>query len=147
MYPIPQDDETRQRMIAEVERSVEDMRGVAGFSVVRTDEPGSVNGVHGGIQEHLDLERVLMRMRLQPLGAHGGKLVIVCTKPDREWKLARMSDVRGVPPQIIDDIVFDDEQSAQAVVFRMRLDQYPETDGMPEDYDPSWKSRGENWAV
>lgn len=146
MIPIPADDGTRQRMRREIEASIDDLRGVAGFSVVRTERPGSAIGAHGGIQADMDLDRVLTRLRMQPTGAFGGKLVIVCTAPEREWRIARLSGVRGVPPAFVDDRVFTDEHAAQAEIFSMRLEQYPAEDGMPEHCTPDWKARGENWA-
>jgi hypothetical protein len=146
MIPIPQDDATRQQMLDEIQASVEDFRGVPGFSVLRTERPGSAIGAHGGIQDDVRLERVLTRMRMQPTGAFGGKLIIVCTKLEQEWRIARLSGIRGVPPKFIDTRVFADEQSAQAEIFAMRLEQYPAEDGMPEHCTPAWKARGENWA-
>ncbi len=146
MIPIPQDDDTQRKMLGEIEASVEDFRGVPGFSVLRTEKPGSAIGVHGGIQDDVQLDRVLNRMRWQPIGAFGGKLIIVCTKPEQQWRIARLSGIRGVPPKFADDRVFTDEQAAQAEVFAMRLEQYPAEDGMPEHYTPAWKARGENWG-
>jgi hypothetical protein len=146
MIPIPQDDATQRKMLAEIEASVEDFHGVAGFSVLRTEKPGSAIGVHGGIQDDVQLDKVLSRMRWQPTGAFGGKLIIVCTKPEQQWRIARLSGIRGVPPKFADDRVFTDEQTAQAEVFSMRLEQYPAEDGMPEHYTPAWKARGENWG-
>jgi hypothetical protein len=119
---------------------------VPGFSVLRTERPGSAIGAHAGIQDDVRLERVLTRMRMQPTGAFGGKLIIVCTKLEQEWRIARLSGIRGVPPKFIDTRVFADEQSAQAEIFAMRLEQYPAEDGMPEHCTPAWKARGENWA-
>ena len=147
MIPIPRDDATRRRMLDEVEASVEDMRGVAGFSVLRTEAPGSAIGAHGGIQDDVVLDKVLTRMRMQPTGAFGGKLIIVCTKLEREWRIARLSGIRGLPPTFVDDRVFTDEQDAQATIVEMRFDQYPAEDGMPEHCTPAWKSRGENWGA
>lgn len=147
MIPIPQDDASRQRMIREVEASVSDFRGVAGFSVLRTERPGSAIGAHGGIQDDVRLDRVLTRMRMQPVGAFGGKLVIVCTRPERQWRIARLSGIRGVAPQFVDDRVFTDEQAAQTEILKMRFTQYPAEDGMPEHCTPAWKSRGENWGA
>jgi hypothetical protein len=146
MIPIPQDDATQQKMRAAIEASVEDFRGVPGFSVLRTEKPGSAIGAHGGIQDDIHLDRVLTRMRMQPAGAFGGKFVIVCTKPEQQWRIARLSGIRGVPPKFVDERVFADEQAAQAEIFTMRLEQYPAEDGMPEHCTPAWKSRGENWA-
>ncbi|MET0454620.1 MAG: N,N-dimethylformamidase, small subunit [Mycobacterium sp.] len=147
MIPIPQDDATQQRMLGEVEASVEDFRGVAGFSVLRTEKPGSAIGAHGGIQDDVQLDRVLTRMRMQPTGAFGGKLIIVCTTPERRWRIARLSGIRGIAPRFVDDRVFTDEHAAQAEIFAMRLAQYPAEDGMPEHYTPAWKARGENWGA
>lgn len=146
MIPIPQDDETRQKMLDEVEASVVDFQGVAGFSVLRTEAPGSAIGVHGGILDDMQLDRVLTRMRMQPVGAFGGKLIIICTKPEQQWRIARLSGIRGVPPSFADERVFTDEQTAQAEIFAMRLEQYPAEDGMPEHCTPAWKARGENWG-
>lgn len=146
MIPIPQDDETRQKIRRAIEASARDLRGVPGFSVVRTERQGSAIGAHGGIQDDMQLDRVLTRLRMQPAGAFGGKFVIICTRPEQEWRIARLSGVRGVPPRFIDDRVFTDEQEAQAEVFSLRLEQYPAEDGMPEHYTPAWKARGENWA-
>jgi hypothetical protein len=146
MIPIPQDDATRQQMLDEVQASVEDFRGVPGFSVLRTERPGSAIGAYGGIQDDVKLDRVLTRMRMQPTGAFGGKFVIICIKPEQEWRIARLSGIRGVPPKFIDDRVFTDEHEAQAEIFTMRLEQYPAEDGMPEHYTSAWKARGENWS-
>ena len=147
MIPIPGDAATRRKMLAEIQASIEDLHGVAGFSVVRTEKPGSAIGPHGGIVDDVQLDRVLIRMRMQPTGAFGGKLVIVCTELEKQWRIARLSGVRGVPPRFVDDRVFDDEQAAQAAIFEMRLDQYPAEDGMPEHCTPAWKARGENWGA
>jgi hypothetical protein len=134
-------------MLDEVQASVADMQGVAGFSVLRTEKPGSAIGVHGGIQDDATLDRVLTRMRMQPTAAFGGKLIIVCTKLEEQWRIARLSGIRGVPPKFVDDQVFTDEQEAQAAIVAMRFEQYPEHDGMPEHCTPAWKHRGENWGA
>lgn len=147
MKRIPDDDASRARMLAEVRASVDAMKGVAGFSVVRTERPGSAIGAQGGIQDDAELDKVLIRMRAQPVGAFGGKLVIVCTEPERQWRIARLSGVRGVPPSFVDDVVFTDENEAQYEVFRRRLEQYPSDDGLPEHFTPAWKRPGgENWG-
>lgn len=148
MIPIPRDPETRDHMIAEVQASVDMMQGVTGFTVGRPEVPGSAIGIHGGIQDDVQLDKVLLRMRAQPIAAFGGKLIIVCTKTDQEWRIARLTGVRGQAPTFIDDRIFTDEQQAQAEIFKIRLDQYPEEDGMPEHFTPGWTAPGgENWAV
>ena len=147
MYRIPGQAEIRQRMVDAVRTSVEMLKGVAGFSVVRTERPGSAIDPHGGIQEDMQLDKVLIRMRASRPHSNGGKLILVCTRPEQEWRIARLSGVRGAVPTFVGDQVFTDEQQAQAEIFRMRLEQFPEEDGMPEQYDPAWKAPGgENWS-
>jgi hypothetical protein len=80
-------------------------------------------------------------------GAHGGKLVAICIHPDKAWRIGRLSGVRGVPPTFVDDRIFDDENDIQHAIFVMRLDQYPASDGMPEDFHEGWKRHDDNWAV
>jgi len=132
MYKIPQDNAVQEEMLETVRSSVEMLRGVAGFSrgvagfsVVDTERPGSAIEPHGGIQDDMQLDKVLIRMRASSLDAYGGKLIIVCTKPDEEWRIARLTSVRGVAPTFVDERVFSDEQDAQAEVFRMRLEEFP----------------------
>jgi hypothetical protein len=91
-----------------------------------------------------DLRRVLLRMRGESVK---GKLIIVCTEVDKEWRIARLSGIRGVPPEIIDNRVFTNEQEIQHEIFLMRLDKLPETAGFPEDYHEGWKRRDDNWPV
>lgn len=148
MYPIPPaGSEDRQRLVDEHRRCIDYMEGVAGNSILRTEAPGSAIGVHGGIHEDKQLANVLIRMRAQQPGAHGGKLVAICLKPDTAWRIGRLSGVRGVPPEFVDDRIFHDEQEIQHEIFLMRLDQYPESDGMPEHFHEGWKRRDDNWAV
>jgi hypothetical protein len=146
MIRIPQDAATRERMLTAMRRCAEMMKGVAGFSVVETERPGSAIHPHGGILEDPELDRVLKRMRAQPASAFGGKLVILCTKPGKEWRIARLAP-HGQPPTLADDRVFDNPTQAQYEIFRMRFEQYPASDGMPEHYTASWKQgHGENWS-
>ena len=72
------------------------------------------------------LKRVLLRMRGTPTK---GKLVVICMKVDAEWRIARLSGVRGVPPEFVDDKIYTDEQEIQHDIFLMRLDEMPEEDG------------------
>lgn len=147
MYNIPQDEAAQQEMLETVRSSVEMLKGVAGFSVVNTERPGSAIEPHGGIQDDMRLDKVLIRMRASSLDSYGGKLIIVCTRPDQEWRVARLSSVRGVAPAFVDDRVYEDEQEAQAEVFRMRLEQFPAEDGMPEHFHQGYKRPGaDNWG-
>jgi hypothetical protein len=147
MFPIPSKDEDRERMLAEHEAASESMRGVAGYSVVRTAGPGRASDPHGGVLEDWQLARVLVRMRAMEVHVHGGKYVVICTKRDKEWRIGRLTGIRGVVPEFVGDQVFHDEQEAQDEIFRLRLDQYPERDGMPEHFNEGWKRRMDNWAV
>lgn len=148
MFPIPQrDSEARERMTAEHRACINDMKGVAGCSILRTERPGSAIGPHGGIHEQMDLAKVLVRMRAMQPGAYGGKYVVICTEPDRQWRVGRLTGIRGQPPRLVNDKVYTDENEIQHDIFLMRLDQYPETDGMPEDFHEGWKRHDDNWAV
>lgn len=148
MFPIPRaGTPERQRLIDEHRACIDDMKGVAGCSILRTERPGSAHGIHGGIHEDKQLANVLIRMRGQMPAAFGGKLVIVCIEPDKAWRIARLTGVRGVPPEFVDDRIFTDEHEIQHEIFLMRLDQYPESDGMPEDYHEGWKRRDDNWPA
>lgn len=62
------------------------------------------------------LQRVLHVFRGEPLA---GKYVLICTKPHREWQLARLSGERGKPPQRINKLYHDLEE-AERDVFRRR---------------------------
>ena len=143
MTPIPKDPATRDRLIRLHAACMESMKGVAGSAAVVAGALGDVTEISGGVLDDDLLRRVLIRMRAQP---PKGKLVIICTKIDQEWRIARLSGVRGVPPRFIDDRVFTDDHSAAHAIFVMRLDEMAETDGMPEHFNEGWKRRAENWA-
>lgn len=148
MYPIPPANTVERQRLIDLHRTcIDDMKGVAGCSILRTESPGSAIGVHGGIHEHKDLANVLVRLRGQNPGTFGGKLITICVDPDRAWRIGRLSGIRGVPPTFVDDRIFDDENEIQHAIFLMRLDQYPETDGMPEHFHEGWKRRDDNWPI
>ncbi len=145
MIPIPRKGSPeRQQLIDEHRRCVDSMKGVAGFSVLRCATPGDTTTLTGGVHEFPLLRRVLLRMR----GASTkGKLVVICTKVDAEWRIGRLSGIRGVPPTFVNDKVYTDEQEIQHDIFLMRLDEMPEHDGNPEQYHEGWKRRDDNWPV
>ena len=120
------------------------MSGVAGCSVLRNESPGDTTSYGGGIHEDILLNRLLLRMRAQPAK---GKLVVICTKIEKEWRIARLSGIRGVPPEFVSDKVYSDENLVQHDVFLMRLDELSESDGMPEHFHQGWKRRDDNWAT
>lgn len=148
MQPIPpENSEARQRMIAEHRACIDHMIGVPGCSILRTEKPGSAINPYGGIHEQMDLAKVLVRMRAMQPASYGGKYVIICTKPDEEWRIGRLSGIRGVPPSFVDDRVFNDENEIKQEVFLLRLAQYPDRDGEPEHFDEGWKRRDDSWAT
>jgi len=134
----------RDRLIAEHEACIKSMVGVAGCTILRCATPGDTTEVSGGIHEDILLNRVLLRMRTLPAK---GKLVVICTKVDAEWRIGRLSGVRGVPPVFVTDKVYTDENLIQHEIFIMRLDEMSETDGMPEHFNEGWKRRNDNWTA
>jgi hypothetical protein len=134
----------REALIAEHKACVDSMEGVAGFSILKCETPGDTTVVTGGVHENPTLKRVLLRMRGE---SPAGKLIIVCTKVDKEWRIARLSGVRGVPPEFVGDKIYTSEQQIQHDIFLMRLDELPASAGMPEDYHEGWKRRSDNWPV
>jgi hypothetical protein len=75
------------------------------------------------------------------------KLVVICTEPDKSWRIGRLSGVRGVPPTFATDKLYDNEQDPQHDIFLMRLDEMEEVDGMPEQFNEGWKRRDDHWTV
>lgn len=145
MYRIPpKGSKERERLIAEHKACTESMYGVAGFASLRCQDQGDITHVSGGMHGDIELNRVLLRMRAQEAK---GKLVAICTKLDKEWRIARLPGVRGVPPQFIDDRIFTEENEIQHEIFLLRLDEMSETDGYPKDFNEGWKRRDDNWTV
>lgn len=140
----PKGSKEREELIQEHLECTESMKGVAGFSVLRCATPGDTTVVTDGVHQNPTLKRVLLRMRGESMP---GKLIIVCTEVEKEWRIARLSGIRGVPPEFVDDRVFTEEQDAQHAIFLMRLDELPETAGFPEHYTEGWKHRDDNWPV
>ncbi|WP_434053107.1 MAG: N,N-dimethylformamidase, small subunit [Roseibium sp.] len=140
----PKGSPERDALIAEHRACIDSMKGVAGCSILKCGTPGDTTEISGGVHESPLLKRVLMRMRGENTP---GKLIVICTKVEEEWKIARLSGIRGVPPEFIDDKVYTDEQEIQHEIFLMRLDELPESAGMPEDYHEGWKRRNDNWPA
>lgn len=134
----------REELIAEHKACVDSMEGVAGFSVLKCETPGDTTVVTGGVHENFALKRVLLRMRGE---SPAGKLIVICTKIDAEWRIGRLSGIRGVPPEFVGDRIYTSEQQIQHDIFLMRLDELPAGAGMPEDYNEGWKRRSDNWPV
>ncbi len=134
----------RKRLIKEHKACIDSMKGVAGCTILRCKTPGDTTEVSGGIHEDFLLNRVLLRLRAQPAT---NKLVVICTKVEKEWRIGRLSGIRGVPPVFATRKVYDNEQDPQHDIFLMRLDELPETDGYPEHAREGWKRRDDMWTV
>jgi hypothetical protein len=134
----------RDRLIREHLECVQSMAGVAGFSVLKCATPGDTTVIGGGVHEDPLLKRVLLRMRGT---STKGKLVVICTRVEAEWRIGRLSGIRGVPPVFATDDVYTSEQDIQHAIFLMRLDEMPESDGFPEHYHEGYKRRDDNWPV
>ena len=63
-----------------------------------------------------DQMRLLNRLRWHPVS---GKYVLVCTRRQAEWTLARLKG-RGEPIELLDEHVFTDLVEAERFVFRLR---------------------------
>jgi hypothetical protein len=147
MIPIPKKGTPeRERLIAEHKACIDSMKGVAGCSILRCETPGDTTDISGGIHEDFLLNRVLIRMRAMNPGDGPGKLVVICTEPEKEWRIARLSGIRGVPPVFVNDTVYDNEQDPQHDIFLMRLDELDAEDGFPEHFREGWKRRDDHWA-
>tara|TARA_Y100001970_G_scaffold165119_1_gene201763 strand:+ start:33704 stop:34144 length:441 start_codon:yes stop_codon:yes gene_type:complete len=140
----PEGSNERGRLIAEHKACIESMHGVPGCTILRCATPGDTTDVSGGIHEDHLLNRVLLRMRAQPAK---GKLLVICTKVEKEWRIGRASGIRGVPPEFVNDKIYDNEQDPQHDIFLMRLDEFSENDGYPEHYHEGWKRRDDGWAA
>ena len=64
-----------------------------------------------------NLQRVLNTLRGGPLR---GKYVLVCTRPHREWVLARHPGARGEPIELLPVHTFTSKEEAEWAVFRLR---------------------------
>ena len=147
MYSIPKKGTPeRERLIEEHKACIESMKGVPGCSILRCETQGDTTVVTGGIHEDFELNRVLIRMRAMNPGDKPGKLVVICTKVEKEWRIGRLSGIRGVPPEFVTDKVYDNEQDPQHDIFLMRLDELDEEDGQVAQFNEGWKRRDDRWT-
>lgn len=145
MYTIPKEGTPeRDAMIAEHKKCIESMKGVAGCTILECETPGDTTYVSGGIHASKQLANVLLRMRAMPAK---DKLVVICTKVEKEWRIGRLSGIRGVPPTFASETVYDNEQDPQHDIFLMRLDELPSEAGRPEDFNEGWKRRDDLWVA
>lgn len=84
----------------------------------------------------VDRKDLIEEFRRQPVGRHSGDLrrllnalrthpglppyVLVCTVPQREWRLATKVPRRGTPVELIDGHVHTDPLAAEWAVFKLR---------------------------
>jgi branched-chain amino acid transport system permease protein len=84
-------------------------------------------------------KKVIEEHRRDPAGSHSDALkrvlnyfrrsaglppyVIVCTEPFREWRVARLSGARGIPPSFVDERKFNSEAQAMHAVFLLRVEE------------------------
>ena len=64
-----------------------------------------------------DVVRLLNRIFWTPVPR---RPVVVCTRSHREWRLGRLSGVRGQPIEVLDEPVYTDRALAMWAVFEMR---------------------------
>jgi branched-chain amino acid transport system permease protein len=65
------------------------------------------------------LDRVLNYFRRPNLLPH---YVIVCTRPFKQWRVARMTDVPGQAPVFVDERAYNSEAKAAHAVFLLRVE-------------------------
>jgi hypothetical protein len=140
----PKGSPERDQMIKEHKACIDSIKGVPGCTILRCKTPGDTTDVCGGIHDNFELNRTLLRMRAQPAT---NKLVVICTKVEKEWRIGRLSGVRGVPPVFATRKTYDNEQDPQHDIFLMRLDEFSESDGYPEHFREGWKRRDDMWAT
>ena len=140
----PKGSAERDRLIKTHRECIDSMKGVPGCTILKCETAGDTTVVTNGIHHDMLLNRVLLRMRAQPAK---NKLVVICTKVEKEWRIARLAGVRGVPPEFVNDKTYDNEHDPQHDIFLMRLDELAESDGYPEDFRDGWKRRDDNWAA
>ena len=84
-------------------------------------------------------KKVIAEHRRNPLGDHSDALkrvlnylrrsnmltpyVVICTKPFREWRLARLSGERGKAPTLIEAPSYNSEAKAMHAVFPKRVEE------------------------
>jgi len=102
VMPLLFDDQSRRRLIAEHKASP-----------VGTAPAASKQGV----EHSQDLRTILDKMRRHPMA---GKYVTVCVRMFAEYKIGRVTGVRGEPVEIFDG-VFSSEEACEHAIFLMRI--------------------------
>lgn len=84
-------------------------------------------------------KKVIAEHKRDPLGRHSdalsrvlnyirrrtpyGRCVVVCTRPFKQWRVARLPGVRGQPPVFADDKTYNSEAKAMHALFLMRIEE------------------------
>jgi branched-chain amino acid transport system permease protein len=73
------------------------------------------------VGHHSDaLKRVLNYFRRSPALT---PYVVICTRPFQEWRVARLTGVRGQSPVLVDQQTFNSEAEAMHAVFLKRVEE------------------------
>jgi hypothetical protein len=64
-----------------------------------------------------DVVRLVNRILWAPLN---GRVVLICTKSHSEWRLGRLSGVRGKPIEMLDEKIYTDRAEALWTAFELR---------------------------
>ena len=67
--------------------------------------------------QSVELQKMMSVMRGERFP---GKHVLICTKPHKEWRLARLSGVRGKPIEVVEGVVYTSIEEAEWEVFKIR---------------------------
>ncbi len=65
----------------------------------------------------LELQRILDRMRTTPMK---GRFALIVLEPFQRWGLVRLSGVRGVPPEPVDNVTYTSIADAEWDIFKRR---------------------------
>jgi branched-chain amino acid transport system permease protein len=84
-------------------------------------------------------KKIITEHRRDPLGHHSdalnrvlnyirrrapwGKCVVICTKPFKQWRVARLPGARGQVPVFIDERTYNSEAKAMHAAFLVRIEE------------------------
>ena len=102
ILPLLQDEETRNRLIAEHKAT----------PVGRAPHKGNP-----AVEHSKDLITVLDKLRRHPMA---GKYVTICKKPFGDYRIGICSGIRGVPVEILEDS-FSSEEACEHAIFLKRV--------------------------
>ncbi len=65
----------------------------------------------------LELQKILDRMRTTPMQ---GRFALIVVEPFKRWQLAKLSGIRGVPPEVVDHAFYTSMAEAEWDLFKRR---------------------------